>query len=187
MSKFEASNVEPLEYDLSGYKPDPDEPGLEMEERDRRIKVGQLPGWTGIIPEPDDARISKFFYGILPDVRLEQTEAIDALIERQREARLEWWRTQDHPLGTPEPTKDEILNLDVPASRERLEQEQYTAELTASRERGRDRTVAGLAEFCQQHPDAEILAELKWRPFQHFLGWVTGQFRPEALAAAMNS
>jgi hypothetical protein len=186
MPKFDAGEkVESLEYDFTKYRPDPAAPGLSDEEKADRLRIAQLP-WAGEITEPPDDKIEALFNVVLPSMRLEMIELGEALDQEQRASRLEWWRDQDHPEGTEEPAEGELNTLDIPMSLIRVEQEEAQRRNAALRAAQRKRTVAALADFCGGYPPVEVLDVLPWRALQHFLGWVTGQFRPETLAAAIN-
>lgn len=179
---FDAAVVADLAYTFDKFRPDPDALGLSDEERDRRKRLADL-HWKGVVPEPDDVKLSRLFDAALPDIDLERLQRIDALTEQQRAARVEWWRQQPHEDGAEEPAGDDV---EVPVQWQRGEQAEYAEMLVALREESRRRTATALAEFCGNQPEAEVLLELPFRVLQHFLGWITGQFRPETLAAVIN-
>lgn len=186
-SMFNASEVvTDLRFDFSKYRPDPAAEGLSDEERDRR-KLLADEQWTGTIPEPSDDDIERLFNQSLPEVRLITQRALAGVLERQRAGRLEWWQQQPREAGAVPPAGDDVFNLEVPAEMLAAEQEEYLASSHEARLQGRERTFEALAEFCHGTPSRAVLEALPWRVFQHFTGWLSGQFRPETFAAAMNA
>lgn len=169
--------VKDLAYTFEKYRPDPDADGIGEAERDRRKQLGGL-AWAGVVPEPTDDHIGALFDRALPGVGLERSQRLEAFRDRSAQARLEWWKEQPDNIGKDQPATG--WDVTPPAGLLEAENERWAGLLAELRGDGRDRIVDALAAFCQGTPEREILAELPPRVLSSFLGWLTGQFRPEA-------
>lgn len=185
MAKFTAAEVvDSLEFDFTVYRPkvpDPDHPDYD------RLKRLADEAWSGVTPEPSDAGIERFFNRNLPAVRDIGVDLFDEHITATREARREWFRTNRPNLDADALDADALEALEVPVELRKQERAAYVDVSEKIRETARQATIAAIAEFTQGSPSALVLEALPWRAMQHYLGWLTGQFRPEALAAAMNT
>jgi hypothetical protein len=186
MAKFDASSaVEALEFDLSVYRPavpdDPDHPDYE------RLKKLADEEWSGVIPEPTDEAVEQLFRVALPALRSVGEDAYDRYLAEQRAARRDWFRA-NRPGKDADALDNEALDaLEVPAEVLAVERDRMAEITRVTRREARERTIAATAEFTQGHPSRAVLEALPWRAFQMFCGWLTGQFSPETLAAAMDS
>lgn len=176
-STFDAATaVKDLEYTFVKYRPNPDAEGLDDDERDRRKRLADLP-WTGTVPEPDDDLIGALFDRALPNVGLERTRRIEAFQTEQRRTRLEWWHAQPDNAGKDAPADG--FDVELPADMMQDENDRFAELLAELRGHGRRQVVDALTAFCQGQPPREVLTELPARVLASFLGWLTGQFRPE--------
>lgn len=177
-STFDAGEaVKELGYTFAKYRPDPDAPDITEDERDRRKHLADL-AWSGVVPEPNDELIGALFDKALPAVGLERARRIEEFRDVAAAERLAWWHRQDENAG-----KDALADgwdVQPAASVLDAENDRYAAVLAELRVDGRDRVVSALAEFCQGTPQREVLDALPARVLSSFLGWLTGQFRPEA-------
>lgn len=182
-STFDAAALDDLRFNFEKFRPavpDPDHPDHE------RLKRLADEEWTGTIPEPNDVQIERLFNDRLPTIRLDGQRTLAELTDRQAAARLAWWKEQPHELGATDPTREELYEADVPTELVAGEQAEYVQVSMELRARQKEATLDAFAEFTAGSPSRAVLEALPWRTFQHFTGWLTGQFRPEAFATAIS-
>lgn len=182
-----ASAVEALRFDFTTYRPqvpdDPEHPDFE------RLKTLADEEWSGVIPEPTDDAVERLFQDVLPRIRRDTAVGFDTYTEWFREQRRAWAVAHAGEAGVPEGvlTDEQLEQLPVQMEQLDVERERFTAMTREARAEQRAATIAAFAEFTQGHPSAAVLGALPWRAFQMFVGWLSGQFSPEAVAAAMTS
>lgn len=182
-STFDAAALDDLRFNFEKFRPVVPEPDHPDHDRLKRLADEE---WSGTIPEPTDEQIERLFNDRLPTIRLDGQRTLAELNDRQTEGRRAWWREQPHEDGASEPTRDELYELDVPTAFVQTEQADYIQVSAELRVRQKAATLDAFAEFTGGHPSRDVLEALPWRTFQHFTGWLTGQFRPEAFATAIS-
>lgn len=162
MPKFGADTIDTMEYDFTKWVPgDPDA--------------------AGEIPEPTELQVQAYFSEV-GDIALEEAHFFAERLKAHNDGRRARY-LEAHPLEDPQPTDDE-LPADPPELIQAFNRD-HEDEMRKFREAMRARTIAAIAELCSHKPSVTVLSALPFRQIDGFSGWLTGQFSPEARAAAI--
>lgn len=166
MAKFDATVVEPMEFDFTPFVQGTD--------------AATDPTVKGAVPEPSHTGILRFLEA-QNTLHLEEQEFSNQL-QKGRDLTIErLWRDAHPDEDFPGVEKAEL----TPAQMIEL----YASdgdEREAFRLKMHERYVDVIAEACQGCPSRTVLAALPHRQLQGFSGWLTGQFSPETVAAAIS-
>jgi hypothetical protein len=159
MARFDLDAIEPLDFDLSRF----------------------VPGLAGTIPEPSQDEIQAFFEAVssaqLTLIGLQ--EKLDA--ESETRLKRSWARKhKDTPFDLQQARNEEP----AAAVAERMAANSEANKAT----RDQANLIAWRAVEAITHGvvTADHMAALPFRHREYFLGWLAGNFSPEALAAATN-
>jgi hypothetical protein len=183
MAKFDSSRIDKLEYDFT--TPEDFRPRDKRDDDGNVIPVDDLPGnWKGVVPEPTEDMLLEFF-GTFSDLQLEAGAAEETYVRQMDAEARDVWRAQ-HPAA--DPITDDDLDVKLLQDRTIADVRTRMAGLIHVRQQARSARAARLNEavaaFTQGYPGVDVLEALPFRVVDGFVGWLTGHFSPEALAAA---
>lgn len=161
MAKYDPSTVESMDFDFT--------------------KWSSAPEAKGEVPEPSQDQIVEFFEG-QQRIAFQEAAFNEDLVERRKQAAEQRWVEQN--LGKDFPGHDNLPPLTAAEQLAMMDGDR--AERDAFREQMRRAYVGVIAAACQGLPSSEVLDALPYRQLQGFAGWLTGQFSPEAWAAAIS-
>lgn len=177
MPKFDGTRVDKLEFDF--LSPD-----------DFRKAAGlpdDAPGvWAGTTPEPSQDQVAAFF-AALADIQLEAAQAEDEVIRDWQRTRREEFRAANPTSTLTDSELDTFLASDETVAVVRHRFQKVIQVRDAERRKSADRIHQAVAEFTSNRPGADVLAHLPARVVDGYVGWLAGQFSPEALAAAIKA
>lgn len=183
MAKFDSSRIDKLEYDFTSpddYRPlvdDPSSPDF------GKPDVTAPGNWVGVVPEPSQDLLLAFF-GAYSDLQLEAAAAEEDFVKGLDAERREKWCTENPDSELSDTEVDAKLAELSSISDVRARMHLLLTVRQEARAKRADRMNLAVAEFTQNTPGVEVLQHLPFRVVDGFVGWLSGHFSPEALAAA---
>lgn len=167
MAKFDSTVVEPMEYDFTPFV--------------QGTAAADDPTVKGAVPEPSHAAILRFLEG-QQLLSLEEQEFSNQLQVGRALTIERLWR-EAHPDADEYPgTDDAELSPGQVIELRKSDQD----ERDTFRAKMHERYLDVIEEACGGQPSRVVLAALPHRQLQGFSGWLTGQFSPETVAAAIS-